>query len=185
MQPKNFVLADNGPITIGKDGEQVDFDDIVEFELYAGTPAADLVRGYESDYLYYDTETPAFFDTKNPELNYENTGVNESLEGLIGMVPELAVRKADPYYGLDDADQLSVAKEDVLQKIWSALRLTDAGMMSDSPISPEQKDALIGFRDGLRDLANVTKAATVNELDMIKGITVPEVPEEWNWRAIL
>lgn len=185
MQPANFVLADYGPIILSKDNEQVDFNDIEEFEKYAGAPAANLVRGYERDYLYYDTATPAFYDTKNPDAHWDNTGVNQSLEGLINMVPALLEKKADIYYGLDDVAQLKVAQDRVINAVWNGLRHTDAGMMEDSPITPEQKEELIGFRDGLRDLANVTRAATVNELDMIKGLTVPEVPEEFNWDRTL
>ena len=185
MRPNNFLLADYGPIAVGKNMEQVDFNDIEEFELYAGVEVADLVRGYENDYLYYDAETPNFTDTKNPELNWENTGVDERFEALIDMVPVLIERKNDPYYGKDDIAQLGIAKENVLRSIYNGLRLTDAGMLEDSPISEADKNLLIGFRDGLRDLGAVTRLATVDELDMVKGLTVPEIPDEFTWDKTL
>ena len=185
MRPNNFLLADYGPITLGKNMEQVDFDDIDQFELYAGVEAADLVRGYESDYLYYDAESPNFTDTKNPELNWENTGVNERYEALIDMVPVLIERKNDPYFGRDDVAQLEIARDKVLRAIYNGLRYTDAGMLEDSPISEEDKNRLIGFRDGLRDLGAVARLATVDELDMVKSLTVPEIPDHFTWDKTL
>lgn len=185
MRPNNFVLADYGPITISQNLVQVDFDDIDSFELYAGSAAADIVRGYDNEYLYYDSETPNFTDTKSPELNWENTGVDPAFEDLIAMVPLLKERKDDPYFGLDDVSQLDFAKSKMIREIYTLLRYTDAGMLSDSPISENDKNRLIGFRDGLRDLANVTRAATVNELDMVKSLVLPTCPEEFQWDQIL
>jgi len=185
MRPNNFLLLDYGPITLSKDLLQVDFNDITEFEFYAGTSAADLVRGYENDYLYYDVETPNFTDTKRPELNWENTGVNANYDGLIDMAPVLRERKDDSYYGLDDAAQLEFARSKIVREIYTMLRYTDAGMMSDARISAEARERLITYRDGLRDLASLAKSLTVNEVSMVKSMVIPQIPDEFTFDKCL
>ncbi len=179
MRDKNLAMVDYGPVTIVKDLVQVDFDTVDEFELYAGKEAADAFRGKE--YFYYCSDAEVIVDTLDPEYNWDNVGRVSIFEDMINSVASLIEKKDDVYFGKGEEDQLNIAKDLVFHSVHGFLRLTDAALMEDAPITAEQRESVLGLRDGVRDLANVARNATVNELDMLKGLVVPEVPEYLSW----
>ena len=181
MRSLNFILLDYGLIAIGRGEYEISFENVEEFTRYAGDDLANIVEGYDNDKLFYSSTISSFSDTKNPELNWENTGINSDFESLIEMFPDLAEKKSDFYYGMPDDQQLTEAKGFAFMEIQRLLRTTDAGLVIDSPLSEEQKEELIGYRDGLRDLATVVKNSTVDELNMVKDFTVPSIPASLNW----
>ena len=179
MRDKNLAMVDYGPVTIVKDLVQVDFDTVDEFELFAGKEAADAFRG--KDYLYYCSDAEVIVDTLDPEYNWDNVGEVLIFEQMINSVPFLIEKKNDPYFGKGDAEQLDIAQTFIFHAVYGFLRLTDAALMEDAPITAEQRETVLGLRDGVRDLANVARNSTVAELDMVKGLVVPEVPEYLSW----
>jgi len=148
MRAYDFVLADYGPIILSKNLVQVDFDNVDDFAKYVGEESASFFRG--KDYFYYESGS-AILDSQDTSVTWDSVGAMPELDALMERVPELAEKKADPYFMLDEAQSLELSKTNLQYSLIGLLRATDPFLLPDSILSDLEQIALIEWRNACRD----------------------------------
>ena len=155
MRIRNALTIDYGQyVIIQKDTESVVFDSMEEFRFHC-PEYADLLDEWDDpdSYMFYCPEDKHFASIigdehyVQPAEEFEN---RPEFDALIDFKDTAEERQLDIYYGLNDAEQLAIARKHVGELAWNLLRMTDWMLLTDSPFTADQRNTIMDVRAEIR-----------------------------------